>query len=255
MRRFLILASIAILSGAGLAQADDTHAVARSDTRAVGAGGGFERHAAPSTVIPAPFPSTVIPILDEDDSATARIFGYGVREALTINEAIAYGAPARTDEQLDTLFARLADAQDATEARGVVGLINRHWMRSGSATADLLMTRAREAMREQDHALAVELLDRIIALQPDWAEAWNRRSVAFHRLGDPLAAMADIHRTVSLEPRHFGAWAGLGHILRDSGDEAAALASYEHALSIHPYLPRLEPIVEKLRRDLYGIDL
>lgn len=191
----------------------------------------------------------------EGETATARTLGYAIREALTINEAIAYASPARTDEQLDSLFARLAAADDAVEARGVVRLINRHWLRSGSDTADLLMTRAREAMREHDHALAVELLDRVIAMQPDWAEAWNRRSVAFHRLGDPLAAMADIHRTVSLEPRHFGAWAGLGHILRESGDEAAALASYEHALSINPHIPRLEPIAEKLRRDLYGVDL
>jgi len=117
------------------------------------------------------------------------------------------------------------------------------------------MTRARQAMRERDDALAVELLDRIIAMQPDWAEAWNRRAVAFHRLGDPLAAMADIHRTVTLEPRHFSAWAGLGHILREIGDEAAALASYEQALSLYPTMPRLEPIVETLRRDLYGLDL
>ncbi len=181
--------------------------------------------------------------------------GYAIRESIVISEALAQRQPARTDDALDDLFVRLEAAEDATAARGVVLMINRRWLRSGSDTADLLMTRARQAARERDHALAVELLDRVIAMQPDWAEAWNRRSVAFHRLGDPLAAMADIHRTVTLEPRHFAAWAGLGHILRESGDEAAALASYEHALSIHPHIPRLQPIVEKLRRDLYGMDL
>lgn len=177
------------------------------------------------------------------------------RRAIVISEALLQRPPARTDSTLDDLFTRLGEAADATEARGVMLMINRRWMRSGSDTADLLMTRARQAMRERDDALAVELFDRILTMEPDWAEAWNRRAVAFHRLGDPLAAMADIHRAVSLEPRHFSAWAGLGHILREAGDEAAALASYEHALSIHPYLPRLAPLVEKLRRDLYGMDL
>lgn len=234
MRRFSLLLLIAILAGAAFV-APDTHARESAVPGAVGS-----------------VPSTMT---GDETTASAQTLAFGVREALTIKEEIALRRPARTDEHLDALFERLAAAQDATESRGVVRLINRQWLRSGSDTADLLMTRAREAGREQDHALAVELLDRVIAMQPDWAEAWNRRAVAFHRLGDPLAAMADIHRAVSLEPRHFGAWAGLGHILRESGDEAAALASYEHALTIHPHIPRLEPIVEKLRRDLYGMDL
>ncbi|HSP25391.1 MAG TPA: tetratricopeptide repeat protein, partial [Saliniramus sp.] len=157
--------------------------------------------------------------------------------------------------QLDRLFERLANAEDENEARGVSLLIHRRWMRSGSATADLLMVRAHQAIRANDHALAIELLDRVLALEPDWAEAWNRRAVTFHMLGDPVSAMADIHRVLTLEPRHYGAWAGLGHIFREGGDDTGALASYERALAIHPHIPRLAPIVEKLKRDLEGVDL
>jgi tetratricopeptide (TPR) repeat protein len=163
--------------------------------------------------------------------------------------------PARRDRQLDRLFERLAKAEDENEARGVSLLIHRRWMRSGSATADLLMVRAQQAIRADDHALAIELLDRVLVLEPDWAEAWNRRAVTFHMLGDPVAAMADIHRVLTLEPRHFGAWAGLGHIFREGGDDTGALASYERALEINPHIPRLPPIVEKLRRDIEGLDL
>lgn len=199
-------------------------------------------------------PAAAMPVSDAEPENIDGVTGAG-GGSVAISEALLQRPPARTDQTLDDLFARLGNAEDAAEARGVVLMINRRWLRSGSDTADLLMTRARQAMRERDNALAVELLDRITTMQPDWAEAWNRRAVAFHRLGDPLAAMADIHRTVTLEPRHFSAWAGLGHILREAGDEAAALASYERALSLHPYMPRLEPLVEKLRRDLYGLDL
>ncbi len=163
--------------------------------------------------------------------------------------------PGRGDSHLDRLFERLATAEDENEARGVSLLIHRRWMRSGSATADLLMVRAQQAGRAGDHALAVELLDRVLALEPDWAEAWNRRAVTFHALGDPISAMADIHRVLTLEPRHFGAWAGLGHIYREGGDDSGALASYERALAINPHLPRLAPLVEQLRREVHGVDL
>jgi Flp pilus assembly protein TadD len=159
------------------------------------------------------------------------------------------------DRQLDRLFERLASADNENEARGVSLLIHRRWMRSGSDTADLLMVRAQQAIRADDHALAIELLDRVLVLEPDWAEAWNRRAVTFHALGDPVAAMADIHRVLTLEPRHFGAWAGLGHIFREGGDDAGALASYERAIAINPHIPRLTPIVERLRREIEGVDL
>lgn len=159
------------------------------------------------------------------------------------------------DRRLDRLFERLANAENENEARGVSLLIYRRWMRSGSDTADLLMVRAQQATRASDHALAIELLDRVLVLQPDWAEAWNRRAVTFHMLGDPVAAIADIHRVLTLEPRHFGAWAGLGHIFREGGDDKGALASYERAIAINPHIPQLAPIVEKLKREIEGVDL
>ena len=113
---------------------------------------------------------------------------------------------------LDDLFGRLAGAKDETEAKGVANLIERRWSRSGSDTADLLMTRASEAIQAKEHALGVELLDRVIALKPDWAEAWNRRATAFFLLDDVASSMADLRQVLAREPRHFGAWAGLGHI-------------------------------------------
>ena len=155
-------------------------------------------------------------------------------------------SPRATDEHLDGLFERLAAAEDATESRGVVRLINRQWLRSGSDTADLLMTRAREAGREHDHALAVELFDRIITMEPDWAEAWNRRAVAFHRLGDPLAAMADIHRAVTPRTTTFSApGPALAISCANQVTRLPRWPATNTALSIHPHIPRLEPIVER----------
>ncbi|MFL5195828.1 MAG: hypothetical protein ACJ8BE_02825, partial [Microvirga sp.] len=70
----------------------------------------------------------------------------------------------RPPATLDDLFARLAAAKDESEANGVANLIERRWARSGSDTADLLMSRAGDAFKGKDFPLAIELLDRVLTL-------------------------------------------------------------------------------------------
>ena len=161
-------------------------------------------------------------------------------------------APQRS---LDELFARLAAAKDEAEANGIANLIERRWSRSGSDTADLLMSRATEAIHKKEFPVAVELLDRVLALEPQWAEAWNRRATAFYLLEDPASAMADIRQVIQREPRHFGAWAGLGHMYMASNDRARALEAYRKALALHPHLGKLKEVVDRLAPEIDGRDL
>lgn len=166
-------------------------------------------------------------------------------------------APARPSSSttLDDLFKRLAASKDEEEATGIAGLIERRLTRSGSDTADLLMQRSGEALKADDAALAVELLDRITQLKPDWAEAWNRRAAAFHSLDDPGQAMLDLHEALMREPRHFPAWTALGHLELAQGHKARALAAYREALKIHPHLSSVTTIVEHLAPEVDGRDL
>lgn len=161
-------------------------------------------------------------------------------------------APQRT---LDELFTRLAAAKDEAEANGIANLIERRWSRSGSDTADLLMSRATEAIGKKEYPVAIELLDRVLALEPQWAEAWNRRATAFYLLDDPASSMADIRQVIEREPRHFGAWAGLGHILMAGNDRARALEAYRKAHAIHPHLGKLKEVIDRLAPEIDGRDL
>ena len=158
----------------------------------------------------------------------------------------------RPPATLDDLFARLAATQDAGEANGVANLIERRWSRSGSDTADLLMSRADEALKGKDFPLAVELLDRVLTLRPEWAEAWHRRATAFFLLDDPVSAIADIRRVIAKEPRHFGAWAGLGHIYMSGGDKKRALEAYRKALALHPHMAKLRDMIDRLTPEIDG---
>lgn len=165
-------------------------------------------------------------------------------------------APARTAASaLDELFARLAASKDEEEAKGIAGLIERRFARSGSDTADLLMERAGLAMKGQDPALAVELLDRVTTLRPDWAEAWSRRAAAFHTLDDPAQAMLDLQQALVREPRHFNAWIALGHVETSNGDKRRALAAYRQALRIHPHLAGVARMIDSLAPEIDGRDL
>jgi tetratricopeptide (TPR) repeat protein len=156
---------------------------------------------------------------------------------------------------LDRLFERLAASQDEDETKGITRLIERRWLQSGSDTADLLMSRAITAAAMDKDELAVELLDRVLALEPNWAEAWNKRALIFTSLGDEQQAILDLRQAVAREPRHYVAWTGLGVLFREVGDKKAALAAYERALAIAPHLPDVEKAVEQLKIEVNGRDI
>ena len=187
---------------------------------------------------PPPLRDGAVPNADRDDKPNAP-------EAPTARN------PAAT---LDRLFERLAAAKSPEEAKGIANLIERRWARSGSDTADLLMSRAQEAMKARELPLAIELLDRVITLQPGWAEGWNQRANALFLQGDPIRSMLDIGEALKREPRHFGAMMGLGMILRQQGDDKRAMVAYRRALEVYPLLEPVKDAVESLKIEVDGRD-
>jgi len=163
--------------------------------------------------------------------------------------------PAPKPVTLDDLFDRLSKAGSEREAEGIAKLIERRFARSGSDTADLLLARAAEAFEKKNYPLSIELLDRVLALQPNWAEAWYRRATVFYQIDDPVGAMADLSRALKIEPRHFNAWTGLGHILMASDDKARALEAYRRVLTINPQEEKIQTIVKRLVPEVDGQDL
>jgi tetratricopeptide (TPR) repeat protein len=171
--------------------------------------------------------------------------------ALGLSAADASQAPSLTvtvnGSDLDNLFTKLKKAPDEAAAAIASHSIEQSWARSGSDTADLLMQRADKALASGDRTLAIEILDRIIAIDPDWAEAWNRRATVFY-LDDDIARSAhDIREVLVREPRHYGAMMGLGAILERIGDERKALEVYERVLDIYPLLAGAQKGVERLK--------
>jgi len=163
----------------------------------------------------------------------------------------AESAPVKTQaQQTDELFDRLAKSQDPVEAAGLVSAIDRLRQHSGSDTSDLLMARAVQAMATQNYTLATSLLDAILDLRPEWAEAWNKRATVRYVSGDSRGSMADIAQTLKREPRHLGALAGLGAILQESGRLDDAKRAYDRALAIAPEYQPMRDAAERVNAAL-----
>lgn len=156
---------------------------------------------------------------------------------------------------LDDLFARLQRASDPGDAQALALAIQHIWLQTRSDTASLLMQRALQSIQETRYPVALLLLDKIVALEPGWAEGWNQRATARFLADDPEGAMADIDQVMKLEPRHFGALAGMGAILQRAGLDKQALRVYSTSLSLYPMQPELQKAVEKLKLTVEGRDI
>jgi tetratricopeptide (TPR) repeat protein len=156
---------------------------------------------------------------------------------------------------LDFLFGALKAAPDAASAKQVESRIWALWVASGSDTANLLMTRVKTAIEANDLNLAVQLLDAIVKIKPDYIEAWNRRATIHYMRKEFGESLQDIRQVLIREPRHFGALSGLGMILQEFGDEKRALEAFRRALEIHPNLQKIPDMVKALSEKVEGRDI
>jgi len=162
---------------------------------------------------------------------------------------------AGTSFSLDTLFGALKLAPDEASAKAIEDRIWAMWNSSDSDTCNLLMSRVKDATDDKDYDLAIKLLDSIVAIKPDYVEAWNQRATIYYLNHEYGRALADIREVLAREPRHFGALAGLGLILQDIGDDKHALQAYEAALAIDPHLRNVPDMVKTLREKVEGRDI
>ena len=156
---------------------------------------------------------------------------------------------------LDFLFGALKAAPDADSAKQVESRIWALWVASGSDTANLLMTRTKSAIDGNDLELALQLLDAIVKIKPNYIEAWNRRATIHYMRKEFGEALEDIRQVLRLEPRHFGAMSGLGMILQEFGDEKNALVVFRRALEINPHMSKIPDMVKSLSEKVEGRDI
>lgn len=165
------------------------------------------------------------------------------------NPVSAANQPADT---LDSLFAELKREREDRQAKRISERIWAKWRDSGSATANLLMQWADKAVAEQKNSLALDLLDQVVVLMPEFAEGWNRRATLNYAMGNHGKSMSDIARVLKLEPRHFGAISGMAAILAASGKDELELRAWEQVLEIYPANRQAQTRIGELADKLAG---
>jgi tetratricopeptide (TPR) repeat protein len=153
---------------------------------------------------------------------------------------------------LDDLFARLKENAGLPAGQRIEQEILRRFSESGSPTADLLMSWAVTAMEDKNFPLALDVLDQVILVKPDFAEAWNKRATVYFMTDNYGASLSDIRATLALEPRHFGALTGLGTILQAMDRKTEAIRVFERALEIDPQLDKVRESLEALKKETEG---
>lgn len=95
---------------------------------------------------------------------------------------------------------------------------------------------------------AIEIITEVIELDPNWAEAWNKRATAYYLAGNYQKSQDDIDKVLKLEERHFGAWAGQGLVNIQLKNYEKAIKSYKKAKEIHPSMQSSDTVIKELEK-------
>jgi tetratricopeptide (TPR) repeat protein len=161
-------------------------------------------------------------------------------------------APFKIADDLDGLFAQLKRTSNTARASRISAKIWSLWQTSDSRTVDLLTHWARSASSKRKYAAALDLLDQVVTLRPDYAEGWNQRATLHFAMRNFDKSIVDIERTLALEPRHYGALAGLATILESMDRREEALDTWYRALAVYPSMESAQGAVLRLEEDLAG---
>ena len=162
---------------------------------------------------------------------------------------------AKTPElakDLDGLFVQLKRTRDTKQAGRISKRIRGEWQTSDSKSVDLLTGWARAAVDKRQFGQAMDLLDQVVVLRPEYAEGYNQRATLHFMMKNYGKSVADIERTLALEPRHYGALSGLAAILEILNQKKNALSTWYRALEVYPAMTSAQNAVARLEEELAG---
>ena len=167
---------------------------------------------------------------------------------------LAYGRLAEigTMEDIPVLMAALWDEEELIRGiaeQSVWGI----WLRTDDPVVDPLFQTGMQLIAEDEPAAAIEKLNQVIELKPEFAEAWNHRGNAYSDLGEEDRALADYERAITLNPYEFGTLESIGEIWMSRSNYRKAAEYFRRALDLNPNRSQaaeaLHALEEKLEND------
>ena len=156
------------------------------------------------------------------------------------------------NNKLDKLFIELKKTKNLSSALVIEKEIQEIWLihpsddRRGFRLTELLFQGTR-LMNVGELSKAYKLFTQIIATEPDWSEAWNKRATVLYLMNRYESSLDDIKITLTLEPRHFGALSGQALNYIELKQYEKAIESYEAAQKIYPLLDSAKKMIPELQ--------
>lgn len=151
----------------------------------------------------------------------------------------------QNDPELGSLFDSLRKTRDPVAAAPIEARIWDLWFQHDNPEANRLMQLGLTQANANALEAAVATFTQLIELEPDFAEAWNRRATLYYLLGNYPASKADVDQVLKLEPYHFAALSGLGLVYIGMQQYFQARSAFNAALEINP---SMQGVRENLRQ-------
>ena len=154
--------------------------------------------------------------------------------------------------ELDELFFKLKNTNNQSSAQIIESNIQKIWSihpsddRRGFRLTELL-NQGSLLINMGELNKAYDLFTKIIATEPDWSEAWNKRATVLYLMNRYQSSLDDIKITLVLEPRHFGALSGQALNYIELKKYEKAIESYKAAQKIYPLLDSAKEMIPELQ--------
>ena len=110
----------------------------------------------------------------------------------------------------------------------------------------IMLSKGSELVKNNQLYEAVSIFSDVIELDPNWAEAWNKRATVLYLLGEFQESQNDIDKVLQLEGRHFGALAGQGLVNIQLKNYEKAIRSYEEAYKLYPTMKSPQIMIKQI---------
>ena len=153
--------------------------------------------------------------------------------------------------EIDKLFIQLKNANDFENSKKIEDKIWDLWITHPSKNSlTKLLADGSSAMMDNKLDTAYNKFTEVIKLDPNWAEAWNKRATVLYLMGKYKLSQADIDKVLAIEERHFGALTGQGLVQTALKNYQKAIDSYIEAHKVHPFMKSPMIMLEKLQIEL-----
>ena len=160
-------------------------------------------------------------------------------------------ADVNHQKEIDRLFIQLKSANDFENSKKIEDKIWDLWITHPSKNSlTKLLADGSSAMMDNKLDTAYNKFTEVIKLDPNWAEAWNKRATVLYLMGKYKLSQADIDKVLAIEERHFGALTGQGLVQTALKNYQKAIDSYIEAHKVHPFMKSPMIMIEKLQIEL-----